>query len=360
MDGNSRGLETELASVLGRVPEAWHAEPLTHNPGNAVTASIWRIVADGFSAVVKVVSGSRVTVPHWASSEDPTHFNYWRREALVYEHDLVAEWTGTGLRAPRLLALVHRDDGDIAMWLEDVTSAPGFLWSVGRLVPVARALGRAHARPAPEHDWLSRGYLRRYIESKPYDFDLLEDDAAWSKPLVRDHFPPGLRAEMIRLHRDREAFLSILDRLPRAWCHLDFWPNNIIRATDGSTVVVDWGFTGDGAVGEDIGNLIPDSVFDLHLPSTALAALDRRLVGAYIDGLGGHVDPRLVRLAVCASSVKYDWLTPLMLDMADKEQRDYGGERPVDAARRYRERGATLLFLAGWADEARRLADQLL
>ncbi|MFI1568550.1 hypothetical protein ACH4ZX_36950 [Streptomyces sp. NPDC020490] len=51
--------------------------------------------------------------------------------------------------------------------------------------------------------------------------------------------------------------------------------------------------------------------------------------------------------------MKYDWLTALMLARAGEEQPDYGGARKVSAERRYRERGAALAFLAGWAAEAR-------
>jgi hypothetical protein len=44
---------------------------------------------------------------------------------------------------------------------------------------------------------------------------------------------------------------------------------------------------------------------------------------------------------------------------SEEQQLDYGGERSVSAELRYRERGLTLAFLAGWAAEARALAPQL-
>lgn len=78
-----------------------------------------------------------------------------------------------------------------------------------------------------------------------------------------------------------------------------------------------------------------------------------------LRGSGWHGDERVVRLGVCASAVKYDWLTALMLARADDEQVGYGGEGAVSAELRYRERGVTLAFLAEWAAEARLLAPQL-
>lgn len=39
------------------------------------------------------------------------------------------------------------------------------------------------------------------------------------------------------------------------------------RDSGGESVLVDWAFTGDGALGEDVGHHIPDSVFDPFLPA---------------------------------------------------------------------------------------------
>ncbi|MEV0583651.1 phosphotransferase [Nonomuraea sp. NPDC050310] len=352
----------ELADEVERLlpgTAPWSLHPLTHNPLNAVTAGIWRVVRGDRSAVVKVLSPDPGGHPDWQASRDPRHWNYWRREAEVYADGLPYLWEKAGIRAPRLLEVVERDGGKLALWTEDVAGQPGAAWSAERHVRLAGQLGRAQGGTGPvERPWLSRGFLRGYTGAKSVDWSLLDDDEAWAQPMVREHFPPGLRAEMVRLHRDREWFLATLEGLPRVWCHLDLWPNNVIADGSGS-VLLDWAFTGEGALGEDLGNHLPDSVFDLFLPAARLPELDGRLFGAYLDGLreaGWRGDPRQVRLAVCASAVKYDWLVPALLRRAGEAvQLDYGGGRPVDVARRYRERGAALMFLAGWAEEARGL-----
>jgi thiamine kinase-like enzyme len=168
---------------------------------------------------------------------------------------------------------------------------------------------------------------------------------------------------MVRLHAERERFLAVMESLPRTLCHLDVWPHNMFARDDVRTALVDWAFVGDGALGEDVGNLIPDSVFDLFQPADRLTELDELVYGSYVEGVraaGWSGDERLVRLAVCASAVKYDWLVPLMLGQATAEEHaDYGGVGAVSSARRYRERGATFAFLAEWAEEARELAHVL-
>jgi hypothetical protein len=359
-------LNQEARDVLGARGPA-RAELLTHNPANGVTRGVWRVRCDnGRSAVVKVLTHRKETAAGWASSGDPRHWNYWRREAEVYASGLPGAWQPYGIRAPRLLAAIDRADGDVALWLEDVRGEPATRWTVDRHGLLAHALGRAQGAESADAPWLSHRFLRGYIgrEQGPGCPDgLLDDDAAWRQPLVRDHFPAGLREAMVRLHAEREWFLGVMESLPRTLSHLDLWPANALAGSDGSAVLLDWAFTGDGALGEDIGNYVPDSAFDLFFPAAQLPALEREMYGNYRAGLhrsGWRGDARLVRLGMCASAVKYDWLTALMLSRAGEEQQpDYGGLRPVSPALRYRERGATLAFLAGWAAEARTLAVEL-
>jgi hypothetical protein len=182
---------------------------------------------------------------------------------------------------------------------------PGSEWPLECYGTFARSLGLAQGRAArlrPEHPWLSRSFLRSYSGSKAVDWSLPDDDAAWAPPLVRECFPPGLRPQMGRLHKERETFL----------------------------------------------------------PAEQLPELDELVFRSYRRGLreaGWSGEDRHVRLAMCASAIKYEWLVPLMLARAgDERQLDYGREREISAEQRYAERGAALAFLAGWAEEARWLS----
>ncbi|WP_043632287.1 phosphotransferase [Nonomuraea candida] len=353
-------MEEEIVAVLGA--PATEVEALTHNAMNGVTAGIWRVRTERRSALLKVLTRRKNAHTGWESSTDPRHWNYWRREADVYATDLPAVWAGAGVRAPRLLKLVERDDGDLALWLEDVAGRPATAWSIDRHGLLGHQLGLAQGGAGQvERPWTSRSFLRDYVDSKRVPYELLEDDSAWRHPLIGETFPPGLRAELLRLHRDRAWLLTLLESLPRALCHLDLWPSNALDV-DGRSVLIDWAFAGDGALGEDVGNYIPDSVFDLYVPAARLPDLDAAVFGGYVRGLreaGWRGDERLVRLAVCASAVKYDWLVPRMMQQIDRQPQGYGGRAPVEAARLFRERGAAMMFLARWADEARRLSDAL-
>ncbi|NUP22657.1 MAG: aminoglycoside phosphotransferase [Streptomyces sp.] len=350
----------EVREVLGAGRPAF--EPLVHNPGNGVTAGVWRVVVGDRSAVLKVLTRRKEATGRWAATDDPRHWNYWRREAHVYESGLAQLWQPYGIRAPRLLASVDRPDGDVALWLEDAPGEAGTSWPLTGHIEHARRMGAAQGAVGPRDEpWLSHRFLREYVGSNTHGEELLDDDEAWRHPLIRDHFPDGLRRDMVRLHHDREWFLTVMESLPRAVSHLDQWPANV-RGHDEGSILFDWAFAGDGALGEDLGNYIPDSVFDLFVPAARLPSYAAAAYEAYLHGLresGRRDDERLVRLAVCASAVKYDWLTALMLARAGEEQLDYGGGRTVSAELRYRERGLTLAFLADWATEARTLARSL-
>lgn len=331
--------------------------PLVHNPLNEVTAEIWR---EG-EVVHKVLTPRGDAPAHWVASPEPRHWNYWAREALAYDTGLPAR---LGLGAPRLLDLVRRPDGDLELRLEHVEGRHAAELTVEDLEAAAVDLGRAQGRPAlPTDSWLSRGFLRAYSRTRPARWELLTDDAAWEQPLVREHFSGDLRARLTRLHEQHSWLLDLMERLPRTVCHLDVWPNNLLRRPDGEVVFLDWAFAGDGALGEDVGNLVPDAVFDLLLDHRLLDELDERVTAGYLRGLhesGWSGDERMVRLGMCASAVKYDWMVVLCLEMASAAaQPDYGHAGTVDAHARYEARSATLALCARWAEEAATLAGEL-
>lgn len=352
-----------VADILGAPPTS--VELLSHNPLNAVTAGVWRVVAGDISAVCKVVTdGAGSDGPdHWAASDDRRHFNYWCREVEAYSADLARLWRADGVDAPRLLHLDDQGDA-VVLWLEDIEGYEAADWTLDELVAFAGALGRAQGRVAAEggweQPWMSRDFLRTYAESKPLDERRLVDDAAWAQPLVARHLG-DLRGPLEALHRDRQRWYDLAGRCPRTLCHLDVWPANLMRRlVDGSFVLLDWSFCGDGALGEDVANLIPDSVFDLLRPVEELEELAERLEEAYVEGVaaGGWTgDERWVRLAIRAAGVKYHWLVGGLL-------RDAGGDvgatayagRHVVRDELYAARAGGLRLLCRWADEAEALA----
>ncbi len=334
-------------------------EPLAHNPLNAVTGAINVVCWDGGSAVRKHVTPEGEGADHWAPSHDPRHFNYWKREVLAYRTDLPGR---LGLDAPALLGSIDCEDGSVVLWLERVEGATGVAVSIADLAGAARQLGASQGRDTqPTDPWLSQGYIRAYGASKPSDYGLLTDAAAWRHPLVARNWSADLQVALRDLHWNRAWYHQLLERLPGAVCHLDVWPNNLVVRPNGSAAFLDWSFTGHGALGEDISNLVPDAVLDLLVPAGEIDELERAVFDAYLDGLhhaGWAGDAERVRLGMYAAAVKYHWLAPIFLSRVDAEVHlAYG--RPIDPDVLYAERGVALELLARWSSQALALAARL-
>ena len=299
--------------------------------------------------------------------DDRTAIHDWRRESAILGGGLPDAYRAAGLRGPRIqLREDGPGDGEIALWLEDVAGRPGGDWTMAEFGVAARRLGRAQGRLALEGgagrapDWASRGFLRRYLEDvEPrVDWTRLDDDAAWAKAAGAGFEAPGLREAAQALRASRSALLAMVEAGPRTICHLDVWPNNLFALPD-ETVLIDWAFAGDGGLGEDLGNLVPDAVFDQLVPPERLAELDRTVLAAYLEGLvdaGWTGDPRLVRRTMCAAAVKYGWVGPATLRrVGDEVQTGYGGQLLEDPRSYYAARAAVIGHLGEWVEEARRL-----
>ncbi len=90
-------------------------------------------------------------------------------------------------------------------------------------------------------------------------------------------------------------------------CHFDITPNNLFsrRNADGNdqTVLIDWSFVGYGVLGEDIINLVLDSVFLLFVNGSSLIPLEKLVLEGYLTGLrsaGWNGDERVVRFTYTA------------------------------------------------------------
>lgn len=360
----------DAARRVGLDPAALSLADLEHNQW--LTHGIWLVASPDQRMVLKCLNANgrmseRASDAHWkAGADDPRRWNYWAREALAYRDRAVDIYEPDGLVAPALLA-AHYGDDRIVLLLEHVDGLPGEQWAVDHYARASHALGRAQGRllAGPrglDHPWLSRNFLRQYSAEKPVDWSLLDSDDAWLHPRVQRNFPGELRAAATWLHDASNRLYAIAEALPRVLCHLDFWPKNLIMRHDGNVALIDWAFVGDGAIGEDVGNLVPDAAFDHFVGAESLPELEAAVLDAYVDGLttaGWSGDPRLAELGMCASAVKYDWLTPAMLASAPARQVRYGGTEEIDADYRFRERGIALLHNADRARRALTLADEL-
>ena len=158
----------------------------------------------------------------------------------------------------------------------------------------------------------------------------------------------GTAGSAIRLRRLQSGSAQ------RTLCHLDVWPANLIDQ-DGTSVLFDWSFTGAGAVGEDVANLIIDSCADglmdmALLPEIAESATDGYLRGLRDGGWTGSADAVRTTIAACGAA-KYSWFPPAIAGRAARDQlgpSSYGQDTSATAAAH--RVTALVTLIADWAE----------
>jgi hypothetical protein len=247
--------------------------------------------------------------------DDPSAWNYYKREAVAYQSGWLDDLPG-GLAAPRCFDVVEHPDGTCWIWLEDVRDEIGPHWPLEHYGLVARHLGQFNGAylvdlPLPSWPWLSSGWLRQVIENSASALPLLRDSL--DHALIRRWMPGDAAHRYFRLWEERGVYLDALDRLPHTLCHFDIFRRNLFaRRTAGGdhqTVAVDWAFVGKGALGEDLVPLVLASIMFFEVGLDQAQALEEIAFEGYLKGLrdvGWRGDPRQVRLGyAAAASLRY-------------------------------------------------------
>ncbi len=286
-----------------------------HIPFNWATGGVYRVMGTGrdgdelvrWSMILKV---AQYPVRSHIGTVDPTDYNYWKREAILYQSGLLDNLQG--LQAARSFGVVERSDTSAWLWLEDVHDPMGSRWPLERYRVAAHHLGQfngayLHKWAMPDLPCFTRDFLRSFMTAW----------APWMArlPDVRDHpyvtrsCPATLLKRILGLWSEKEHMLTALDRLPRTFCHLDAFPRNLlVRTGPGGveeTVAVDWAFTGIAPIGADLAPMVAASVWFFDAAPDQMAEIDSLVFDGYVEGLraaGWHGDTRVIRFGYVASA----------------------------------------------------------
>ena len=158
--------------------QSWQMNQFAGGFGNPVSLGLYRFEGIGqdrdqpvpWSVILKLIqSPANVGWVNMGEGEDQTHWNYWKRETLVYQSDLL-ETLPEGMVAPRCFGLVELPGNIAGLWLEDIADSYGGVWPLDRYALTARHLGRLNgfygsSRPLPAFPWLSNNLTRQWITS---------------------------------------------------------------------------------------------------------------------------------------------------------------------------------------------------
>ena len=313
-----------------------------------------------------------------AHEEEPNHWNYHRREIFAYQEGLLTNLPG-GLKAPRCLGVIEHSGGVCWLWLEDIQDAVSQAWSLAEYGMAARHLGRfngsyAAGRPIPTQPWLSKHWLRGWVNSYETGcrktLDLMRDAGFWEQPILRSAFPTAITAAALQLWDRHPELFAALNRLPQTFCHMDAYRPNLFLCPNSQgehqMVAIDWVFAGVGALGEELANLFAASLIWSEYDAMDAKALDEVIFINYLTGLreaNWHGDRQLVRLgytAACAlrwGVVGLWWLSSL-LDEAEQSEFEKHWNRPMsELAVQF---ARTTYSILGMAEEAYQLQQELL
>ncbi len=305
--------DAEVTEVARRVivdPEAqlldWVARPISHVGIIDTTGGLYvvggRVRSGGaevpWSCVLKVL-----VRPPDAECRGPASWCYWRREAAFYGSQLPAALPGA-LRAPRPYAICEAAD-QARVWMEQVV-APARRWRLEDFGRAARAAGESAGaflrnRPLPGESWLARGFLHSILGDGGFWATTMHPETGdtWRSPLSKP-FGEQTREGVLRLWAERDALLSVTDRLPHVFGHGDFHPRNILLPADTVEVVaLDWAFCGAAPLGADLADLVLAPAWFCDIEISEVPAVERVAFEAYDAGLraaGWDGDSRVLRL----------------------------------------------------------------
>jgi hypothetical protein len=241
----------------------------------------------------------------------------------------------------------------------------------------ARYLGRFQGAylcgtPLPAQSWLCPPFFGTgWAEQNGWSGFMSQEfeQNAWKSPILQEELNDKQKLRLLQLIVENLRFDLVNTRLPQVLCHNDVHRKNLMWAASPQTgenelISLDWAFIGPGAVGNDLGGLLGNSLYFFDYDPFDAEKLEDVLLDGYLVGIvdrGVEIDPRFVRLGYLISlSFFMEYLpgwTPLILppDSGDHIQ-DMNGHSAKEVL-------ASWVFLNDFcldrADETRSLIKQL-
>ena len=246
-------------------------------------------------------------------SQEPSDWSYWKREALVFQSDLLDDLSGN-LVAPHCFGVDEYPGQEFWIWLEDIPEQEAN-WSLERYGLAARHLGQFNGpyfmgRSLPEAPWFSTGRIRSYLaRAKPIILDLPQIS---KHPLAQRWLTRDSVERILQLWTEQDRLLQVFDRLPKSLCHLDAFRSNLLarpRIDDQEqTVAIDWSLAGIGTIGEEIAPLFVQSLQYFEVEMDQMRRLDNLVFEGYLAGLrdvGWQGNPQMARFGYTATLALY-------------------------------------------------------
>jgi len=244
------------------------------------------------------------------ASIDPEGVRFWNREAMAYQTGFLANLP-KGLSAPKCYGVFWFNEQETWIWIEDLKDDFDGKWTEEHYAVVARQLGFFNGaylsiEPIPGESWLSRNWLRKYVEGAAplFNGDFLTSELV----LVRKFLPDELLENYGQYWNSRNQFLDAIDHLPKCLCHQDAFRRNLFlqKKESGELEItgIDWTYMGIATIGQELAPLVGMAVFEGDISPIKISSFIDRIIGCYLEGIrevGGNVDEDQVRYCLMAT-----------------------------------------------------------
>lgn len=231
-------------------------------------------------------------------NDDPTGYQYWKREALVYQTDLSRRLPGQ-VSTPRCLAVDEQSNDSIWIWMEDITDDYGETWPLETYEQAAYQLGLFNGaflagKALPDEHWLAHNFLRSYVERAAPTIAFIRKNPAHK--LVRSLYGKNLPL-ILALWQVRGELLDSLERDPQAFCHQDAFKRNLFFQK-GKLIAIDWGFCGNAPAGAELVPMVAVVLAFKGISSVRIREFEKLCLDFYQKGLdeaGAKISKKTVR-----------------------------------------------------------------
>jgi hypothetical protein len=299
----------------------WELKPLGSS-NNPINVGVFKVNGQAstqnavvqWTMVLKIIQSPANVGMAWLG-DDTNHWNYWRREAHVFETDFLVSVPQVFV-VPKCYGVVEKAGKVVWLWLEFIDNSCEE-WSIEHLCGAAYHLGRFNGayllgHELPQHQWLSRRVLRQWIHEfdagqiVPYWKNADQQMLFWEHAMIQKSIGAPDVNVLYQFLQERIRFIDIIERLPQTLCHRDCFPTNLMCVgNDEQIALIDWALVGIGTVAEDLFQLMMWII--IHEETFPLFdAIETKLFAHYLQGLrdgGWQGDEKLVRFAYVASFV---------------------------------------------------------
>lgn len=295
----------------------WTVEPLSHEKIIETTGGLFCF--SGQSQSIDGIRPWKVVMKCINNPKDPSAnprvWYYWKREILAFQSGFLAQLP-LGVRAPRFYGVMENENG-AWIWMEYIQETAGKHWSLEDFRRAAQHLGRSQGKylagtPLIDQPWLTQTFFRSAWDKEGFWLRFMNPDStenAWQSPITQRGFDARQKSRVLQLLEEKERFFDANDRLPQVFCHNDasrrnFMWSRSVQTGEEELIGIDWAFSGIGALGNDLGELVGTSLFFFEYSPTDAVTLEAAQIEGYLAGLadnGVQVDVQLVRLGYLIS-----------------------------------------------------------